>query len=200
MEVAARGQPTLSGWITRDVLLTAFFVSGMAVGYVLEQRYDSLVVVVPTAVFSFVAAYALCYIVHEWGHYLGARISGITMPLSPYKSALLGKFEIEEFSRQQYLALSYGGDLGHVLVTVLGILLFAFYDFGVAGAWFAIGGLAFSVQALAVDLPIVFKVRGGADIIATADAGTQPSLILRRTWQTWLPLAGLLALVWGASA
>ncbi len=198
MEVAARGQATLAGWITRDVLLTAFFVSGMSVGYVLEQRYDSLVVVVPTAVFSFVAAYALCYIVHEWGHYLGARLTGIKMPLSPYKGALLGKFEIDKYDRRQYLALSYGGDLGHVLVTLIGVSCYLLFDLGTAGAWFAIGGLAFSVQALAVDLPIVFKVRGGADIIPTADAGTQPAVILRRTWQTWIPL-GLVLLAYSLS-
>ena len=153
----------------------------------------SLWLSIPAAIISFIACYLLCYVVHEWGHYLGARLSGITMPLLPYKGFLLGQFQIEQYSRRQYLWLSWGGDLGHVFVTLIATWMFLFSPGLVTGA-FCLGGVGFTVQALAVDQPIIWKVTAGADIKETAAAGTHPTVILRRTWQTWLGTAGVISL------
>ena len=66
---------------------------------------------------------------------------------------------------------------------------------GTVGGGLAVGGLAFLVQALAVDVPQILKVQRGADALKTNQTGATGAIILRRTWQTWIPLTTLLG-VW----
>jgi len=186
-----RASPTLLGWVVRDAAIGLSIVLLLWLADGLHQQFPVWWTALPIAVLCFIACYALCYIVHEWGHYLGARFSGIKMPLAPYKGILLGQFQIDDYTVKQYLWLSWGGDLGHVIVTICALMLYLIQPGWVSGA-FLVGGLAFSVQALAVDQPIIWKVTAGADIVETATIGTAPKMILKRTWQTWLPLAGLL--------
>ena len=59
--------------------------------------------------------------------------------------------------------LSWGGDIGHVIVTVVALVLYSTFG-GITLAAFAVGGVAFSIQSLAVDQPVIWKVTFGADI------------------------------------
>ncbi|MFT7222429.1 MAG: hypothetical protein ACI8Z1_004055 [Candidatus Azotimanducaceae bacterium] len=188
-----RASPTLIGWVVRDLVIGLSVVLLLWLAGGLQQLFSVWWTALPIAVICFIACYALCYIVHEWGHYLGARFSGIKMPLAPYRGFILGQFQIDDYTVKQYLWLSWGGDLGHVIVTVGALILYLVQPGWVSGA-FLVGGIAFSVQALAVDQPIIWKVTNGADIVETATIGTAPQLILKRTWQTWLPLASLIVL------
>lgn len=196
MSAAVHSAPTLAGWLLRDTVITLILLVGMAAGQAWHTAASGWPSALFLAPFSFIASYMLCYMVHEWGHYLGARVSGIDMPLAPYRSVVLGRFHIEDYNRQQYLWLSWGGELGHLVVTLAGVIAWLTWPGYLAAAAFAVGGLAFSIQALAVDQPIICRVHAGADIQATAEAGTRPELILRRTWQTWIPLALLLIAAW----
>lgn len=172
-------------------MIAAITLTGTLFGQQLIFDYPAWYVVAPICLFGFVACYVLCYVVHEWGHYLGARLTGIKMPLSPYTSAFLGQFHIQDYDKRQYLWLSWGGDIGHVLVTMLACLIYLWSP-GMATGAFAVGGLAFTVQSLAVDQPIIWRVTYGADIESTTAEGASPQVILKRTWQTWIPLALLL--------
>lgn len=184
--------PTLKGWLARDLTITTGVLAGVFFGQQITEGNPSWYIFAPVCVLGFIGCFALCYVVHEWGHYIGARLSGIRMPLSGYASPFLGKFHIKDYNRRQYLWLSWGGDLGHVMVTVLACLLYLAFP-GLATGAFAIGGLAFTVQALAVDQPIIWRVTRGADIESTTAAGSHPDVILKRTWQTWIPLTLVLA-------
>ena len=138
---------------------------------------------------GFVVAYVLCYATHEWGHLIGARLTGARMPLNRYSSPLIGLFNPACHTRRQFLALSWGGVAGYTLVACASVGVWASADLGLAGVGLAVGGLAFLTQSLAVDLPQIWKVSAGADATETNRDGTAPALILRRTWQCWTLLA-----------
>lgn len=177
--------PSLSGWITRDLLII-LTVTAILLGLdSLYLMYPYWWVAAPVCFIAFVACFFLCYVVHEWGHYLGARFTGIKMPLAPYKGVTLGQFHIDDYSKRQFLWLSWGGDIGHVLVTLVAGYVYFEFPALVSAAFFT-GGVAFTVQALSVDQPIIWRVTYGADILKTTQAGTTPALILKRTWQSWL--------------
>ncbi len=190
--------PTLGGWFLRDLSITAVILGLLIAGHGLYSAFPHWWVAAPVSILGFVGCYALCYIVHEWGHYVGARMSGITMPLAPYKSVVLGVFHLQDYTRRQYLWLSWGGDLGHVLVSVIAMAAW-FHLGGLVLSAFALGGLLFTAQALLVDQPVIWRVTGGADIEATAAAGTSKQMILKRTWQSWSVVLILLG-VWQLTA
>jgi hypothetical protein len=137
----------------------------------------------------------LCYMLHEWGHLAGALLTSSTMPLNEYLNVGIGHFDIASHSRTQFLALSWGGVAGYGLVLFGVALLYLNVDLPWVAGGLLVGGLAFVVQSLAVDLPQIWRVHRGADIAATSAAGANATVILRRTWQTWTPLA-VLILAW----
>jgi len=188
-------RPTLLGWFIRDASITviaAGLLWGMAMWHAAAGSWLSALVCAPIA---FILAYALCYIYHEWGHLLGALGSGGSMRTSPYKGILIGTFNIADHTTRQFLALSWGGVLGYLSVASIAVTLYFTQSLGLVGAAFAIGGLAFVVQSLSVDLPQIVKVSMGAEPQATNAAGASGQVILRRTWQSWTLLT-LVLLAW----
>ena len=186
---------TLGGWILRDVLIVAvltLLLWGLVQWHAATQ---GVLAALLGSVLGFVSAYIVCYIVHEWGHLLGARLAGATMPLNGYKGALLGRFDIAAHSQAQFLALSWGGVLGYLGVAAIAVSLYLGAGLAWVGAGLAVGGLAFVLQSLAVDLPQIFRVMGGEAATDVNASGATPQVILRRTWQTWVPLA-LVLLIW----
>jgi hypothetical protein len=188
-------RPTLAGWIIRDVLITsglAAMLLGLAAWHEAE---GSLAAALVAPALGFVAAYVLCYVYHEWGHLIGARLTGAAMPLAPYAGALIGHFDIQAHSRRQFLWLSWGGVIAYVALMSIALSVYLHGGLGPAGAGFAVGGLAFVVQSLSVDVPQIVRVMRGDDIARTSAEGANARVILRRTWQSWLVLAGAL-IVW----
>jgi len=156
-----------------------------------STSWASTLVCAPVA---FILAYALCYIYHEWGHLIGAVLFGGKMRINAYKGILIGSFSIADHTTRQFLALSWGGVLAYLTVTTLAVLVYFSSHLGLVGAAFAIGGLAFVVQSLSVDLPQIAKVSQGADPATTNATGASGAVILRRTWQSWAVLTLLLVL------
>ncbi len=148
----------------------------------------------PVLIVGFIGIYALCYIYHEWGHYLGARLAQVNMPLAPYKGILLGYFDNSSNSREAFLSMSWGGVIGYSSVTAICVVLHLNID-SLMTAAMLVGGLAFLVQSLSVDLPQIIRVRRGGNHANVNADGTQPALILKRTWQSWLVL-GVLVFAW----
>lgn len=165
---------------------------GLAAWHGAEGSWAAAVVASPL---GFLAAYVLCYVYHEWGHLIGARLAGAAMPLAPYAGALIGYFDIQAHSRRQFLWLSWGGVIAYITVMTVGLSLYVHGGLGPAGAGFAVGGLAFVVQSLSVDVPQIVRVMRGDDIARTSAEGANARIILRRTWQSWSVLAGLL-IIW----
>ncbi len=191
--------PTLAGWVLRDLALVLVFA---LLGWALTSWYTAtgwVLAAIAGAVTGFIATYAICYAVHEWGHLIGARATGSHMPLNGYGSALIGSFDIAAHSERQFLALSWGGVAGYLLVATIAVSLYVTLPLDWFGAGMAVGGAAFVVQSLAVDLPQIFKVLAGDDPLTTNARGASGAVILRRTAQTWLPLAALL-MAWNVLA
>ena len=108
-------------------------------------------------------ATAFCgYLLHEWGHLIGARIgrSVVRLPTSPTE-VFLFNFDSDQNGRNQFLIMSLGGYVASVLV--VGFLLTTLSVTTVAGA-VAIGLTAAGVVATAVleIPPFVHVWRGGA--------------------------------------
>lgn len=188
---------SLAGWGLRDVAIatiSAVAVLGLAQWQAATSSTLSHIV---GATIGFIIGYVLCYIVHEWGHLIGARTTGAAMPLSRYASPLIGSFDIPAHSRRQFLALSWGGVLGYVLVGTLLVTSY-FIDYqGTVSGGLAVAGLAFNVQSLSVDLPQIARVhrlkQSGDDIVVTNRTGASGKTILKRTGQSWSLLALALA-------
>lgn len=58
------------------------------------------------------------YLLHEWGHLIGAWASGsrVQLPERAWRSVFLFRFDIGRNSREQFLAMSAGGFIASVLV------------------------------------------------------------------------------------
>jgi hypothetical protein len=101
------------------------------------------------------------YLVHEWGHWLAATLSGATVHLpGSARSAFLFRFDPERSSRAQFLAMSLGGyaaTAGVVAALVVTLPLPAL------SARVALGLTALGVLATALlELPPFLRVlRGG---------------------------------------
>ncbi len=192
MTAAAQSAATLGGWLGRDLGITVFAAALLTGLYSWHAAYPGWISYGVCATIGFIAAYVVCYITHEWGHLLGARASGASMPLAPYRGVPIGYFDITRHTRRQFLFLSWGGVAGYLLITALCLTLYFALPAGPVTAGLAVGGLAFVFQSLSVDLPQIFKVIGGADPYETNKSGASAGVILRRTWQSWLVLAALL--------
>jgi hypothetical protein len=193
--MSAGAHPTLPGWLIRDGLITAGLGLLLWALYRWHATTDATSAAAAGAIVGFVAAYTLCYVYHEWGHLLGARLAHADMPLNRYAGALIGRFDVTAHSTGQFLAMSWGGVAGYVLVMVLLLAGYTLRGWGWVGAGLAVGAGAFVSQSLAVDLPQIWQVTRGADPLEINRRGASPAVILRRTWQAWLALAGALA-VW----
>ena len=82
---------------------------------------------------------------------------------------------------------------GYLTVSTLAVLSYGRAPSPITAA-IATAGFAFTIQSLAVDLPQIVKVHAGADPAQTLRTGTRSGLILKRTAQTWIPLALILYL------
>jgi hypothetical protein len=102
------------------------------------------------------------YLVHEWGHLLGARVSRsvVRLPASPAEIFLFN-FNSDRNSREQFLLMSCGGFLASALVIILFLAVLPFPSLAslVAFALTVAGVIATAVLEIP---PFVRVLRGGA--------------------------------------
>ncbi len=75
---------------------------------------------------ALVAAYVLHSTIHEWGHFLGARLSGAVSPVfeAPKRHFFLFDFPLDQNDTRQFLWMSWGGILAPcVTIVVLAVSL-----------------------------------------------------------------------------
>ena len=175
----------LSSWVIRDVLI----VSALGIALVAVDGWHHEATAwwsaALTGLVGFIAAYVSCYILHEWGHWAGAVSSGSRVKILPPNQPLLAGFDTTAHTARQFVWLSWGGVLGYLIVAASCLTAYALAPHRLGTAALAVGGLAFVVQSLAVDVPQILRVRRGADPTEANRTGASPAVILRRTWQTW---------------
>lgn len=110
---------------------------------------------------AFLAGFVLGTLVHEWGHFLGARLAGASYTIPGKPGLFLFNFDFARNSPAQFLAMSYGGQLGGALAVVLLWLTVPTDNAGRALLVAAAGGAA--VFAAAIEWPVIRAVRAGGE-------------------------------------
>ncbi|MBL4680631.1 MAG: hypothetical protein JKY88_07910 [Pseudomonadales bacterium] len=108
-----------------------------------------------------VGAY-LSGIFHEWGHFVGARISKSRSPIvrKPKGTFMFG-FDMKKNTSDQFLWMSLGGPLGNLLLVVLVYVLLPIDSFGRAALLAMIIGKL--VAVIVFEGPIIFRTFKGGD-------------------------------------
>ncbi|MES0874661.1 hypothetical protein [Sinimarinibacterium thermocellulolyticum] len=116
------------------------------------------------------------YLVHEWGHLLGALASRSRVELPDTVAAVfLFKFDVGANDRRQFLWMSAGGFAASAIVVALSLALLSFDRLadGIALVLTGLGVLATAV----LELPPAWRVLRGAGLPQQGPAfvGTKPS-------------------------
>ena len=179
---------SVAGWLLRDSCIAGGLFLLLWVAQQWYQASAAILAAMVGAFGGFITAYVICYILHEWGHLIGARLTASHMPLNNYTNPGIGRFDPTAHSTRQFLALSWGGVAGYCLASIGFAALYFSQSLDWVAAGLIVGGFAFVTQSLAVDLPQIWKVMQGGDPLQINQQGATAEIILRRTWQTWIPL------------
>lgn len=172
-------EPPLEGMAVRDavLVLAALGVWGGADAWAASS---GLAIAAAAAVGNGVAAgWVITSLLHEWGHYAGAKLSGAVAPRIQAKglSFFRYRFDLRNNSLGQFTAMSLGGNIAHWSV-FLGLL--ALLPLNTAGqAAFVGAALAFALFASVIEWPIIARVRQGRVQPAEAFAHINPAFIRR---------------------
>lgn len=119
------------------------------------------------------ASTALCgFLLHEWGHLLGALSAGAVIhPASRVASVFLFRFDVSRSTRAQFLRMSWGGFAASALAVAV---LLAVLPLGALSGQVALGLVSLGVVATFVlEIPVAWRVaRGGALPTGAAYAST----------------------------
>jgi len=110
-----------------------------------------------------IAAVIISSTLHEWGHFVGARLSGATAPAlkKPVRHFFMFDFPFESNDKRQFLWMSLGGILVPWALVALTPLLVP-----IDSASRALLLAAFVAQAVTVsyfEVPVVLRARGGGE-------------------------------------
>ena len=130
-------------------------------------------------------------LLHEWGHFAGARLSGARAPLRPAKGFLpLFDFDYVNNTQQQFQAMSIGGNVAHWLVVV--VLLLGLPLLSVGQVVMASSAFGFAIFASSIEFPVIrHAARGLSGLEALAKI---PKNFVRRNG-TYGLIAALFAFV-----
>jgi len=113
-------------------------------------------------------------LLHEWGHFVGARSSGGTAPVSPAGNFLpLFLFDFDRSEEEHFRAMSVGGNVAHWATA---LALFVMLPGATAGQLaLQCGSLGFAVFASTIEFPVLrraFAGEPGAQALATIRTDT----------------------------
>lgn len=159
--VAARDEARLALVALRDVgvvaALLSLFAAAETWAMVSRLGFASLLSVVD----GLLVGVATGALVHEWGHFAGARLAGGHAPLKPFRSFLpLYDFDYAGNDARSFLWMSYGGNLAHASLVLI-YLLFVHSSGRVGTAALVAGAFGFAVFSSLVELPVIQQARRG---------------------------------------
>jgi hypothetical protein len=147
--------------LVRDLLLIGLTLALWRLDASLRDTTTVLSVSVAVAAGVFAAISG--YLVHEWGHLTGARLSGgiVHFP-KRVTSTFLFYFDTKNSDRHQFLSMSLGGFVASAVVTPL---LIAILPAGAISTYVAMVLVVAGLIATAwVELPLYVRVRRGAPL------------------------------------
>jgi hypothetical protein len=120
----------------------------------------------------------VAYLLHEWGHLLGAWVAGgaFVLPATVTETMFLFRFDNVRNSRAQFISMSLGGFASSILVVAF---LVSALPWNLLASWIALGLVAAGVLAtFIIEVPMFLGVvRGGPMPTGTAfvsPPGTPP--------------------------
>jgi hypothetical protein len=147
--------------LIRDLLVVALTLALWHVDASLRETTSFLSVLVAILAGAFAAISG--YLAHEWGHLIGARLSGgiVHFPKSVV-STFLFYFDTKNSDRRQFLSMSLGGFAASAVVTPLLILAL---PAGAISTYIALVLVVAGLIATAwLELPLYFRVLRGAPL------------------------------------
>lgn len=147
--------------LARDLLISAVLLSlwaGADAAYaVMGSRFVGAISVLD----AFLAALGVGYIVHEWGHFAGARLSGGVAPVNDWKSLQLFRYD---FEKSEPLHFKWMSIAGNVTPWLLALLVLASVPLDTPGRTFLFA-VAFSgaVFVNITELPVLWMALNGMD-------------------------------------
>ena len=179
--VAAEDEATRSLVILRDVAL----VSGLLTLWGAAETWAAVsglaLAALVSTVNGFLVGAATGAVLHEWGHFAGARLGGGHAPLKPIGGLFpLFDFDYPNNDRRSFEWMSIGGNIAHGSVVLLYFLTLPLGSLGAAAL--VAGALGFAVFSSAIEIPVI---RGSKRGLSCFDAlGPIPRDFVRR----YLPL------------
>ena len=156
-----RRRPVPWHMLVRDLLFVGLTLALWRLDATLRDTTTGLSVLVAVAAGALAAISG--YLAHEWGHLIGARISGgvVHFPKSVV-STFLFYFDTKRSDRRQFLAMSLGGFAASAVVTPLLILGL---PAGAISTYVALVLIVAGLIATAwLELPLYFRVLRGAPL------------------------------------
>ncbi len=172
-------EPALAGMLVRDglTLLAALAIWGGADAW---AQTSGLHLALFASVGNGIAAgWIIASLLHEWGHYAGAKLSGAVAPrIAPSGFSFFRyRFDLKNNSLEQFTYMSIGGNLAHWGLFLALLVLLPLETAGQA----AITGAAFAFALFAsiIEWPIIARTQRGEVQPAEAFAHIDEAFIHR---------------------
>ena len=167
---------------------TVAVLAGLSVWAAADMWHASTGLLIAAAVAvgsALYVGYLLTALIHEWGHYTGARWSGAQTQLVRRKGFRLFRFsfDFDANTTAQFRAMSYGGNLAHWGVVVLLYLSLPMTSPGQAALVAA--SFAFALGASVFELSVISAVQRGAQPEAALRERADVQTVQRGRWVTW---------------
>ena len=157
MQAALR---TFRWFVVRDAVVVALALGLVAWDASLRAHADPSAFAAGVGVASGVLVALASFVLHEWGHWLGAvGTGGVVHPPRHLASFFLFFFDTGRSTRAQFLAMSYGGYLA-TLVALAALVWWAPLDAWSGRTALVLAGLGMAVTA-AAEIPTTVRVARG---------------------------------------
>ncbi len=159
-KIAARDEARLSLVILRDIALASIFLSLFAAAESWATVSRLALATSLAVVDGLLVGIATAALIHEWGHFVGARLAGGHAPLKPLtKFPPLFDFDYARNDARSFLWMSYGGNIAHALLVVIYLMLIPTRSMGTAAL--VAGAFGFSVFSSLVEFPVIRQAQRG---------------------------------------
>lgn len=187
--VAEKDQASLFMVILRDVAIVSALLSLFAAAETWAQTSGLALAALLSVVDGFLVGIAAGALLHEWGHFVGARLGGGRAPLKPLSGFLpLFDFDYKNNDAKAFEWMSIGGNVAHFSVVL--VFFFALPMSSPGAAALVAGAFGFAVFSSLVEFPVIRKARGGLSGLEAL--GTIPRDFVSRYFP-WAVGAGLVA-------
>ena len=171
--VAPEDQAVLANVILRDIAIVAGMLSLFAAAEAWASVSGLALASGLSVVDGLLVGAATGALLHEWGHFAGARLAGGHAPLKPIGGFLpIFDFDYPNNDARSFRWMSIGGNAADISVVL--IFFFALPLESAGSAALVAGAFGFAVFAAAIEFPVIKKVldgMSGIDALKTIPKG-----------------------------